>query len=233
MLPMDRMKKVKVTTVFEDRMDPWGTPSARSFALLLAALLIGSGCANRMPLKSLPESRRAGLHLVGKAEGEVKVRTESARGRNARQNGGTGGLIGIAVSEWVAGSTKAGNKPLLRRLREHNGYPEQAALDFAFRLQLNKAGLDWTEQAGEPTLALRLDAVGLQEMQRGYWRVHATVTGTLTDVNQKTIWTAEARACSSTLRSLEEFSREPEIYADDFRDAAEDATRQLVAGPIR
>ena len=230
---MEPMWNVKIVAVFEDRVGPWGTPSARGFALLLAALLIGSGCANRMPLKSLPESRRASLHLVGQADGEVKVRTESARGRNARQDAGSSGLIGIAVGEWVAGSTKAGSKPLLRRLREQNGQPEEAALDFALRLQLNKAGLDWTEQAGEPTLALRLDAVGLQEMQRGYWRVHATVTGTLTDVNQKKIWSAEVRACSSTLRSLEEFSREPEIYADDFRDAAEDATRQLVAGPIR
>ena len=205
----------------------------RALGLLLVTAAICGGCATRRPLTSLLHRGGSVVRVQKPSENSVPVTTESAHGHNARQASGGGGLIGLAVGELVATSTTGRSKPLMQELRRQTGCHEVTVLEQAIKTQLSKAGLAWSDETGDRTLAFRVNSVRLQELQRGFWQVCAEVTATVRDAEQKVIWRAYVNSNSLTLRSLEEFSRQPQLYADDFREAAEDASRQLVFGPIR
>lgn len=205
----------------------------RTLGVILLTVVIGSGCATRMPLASLPDVKSTVLRVEGKPDSIVRVTTESAAGHNARQHENNSGLVGIFVVNLIGSSTKGNSEAVLQELRRQTGSSEEAVLGQALQLQINKAGIPHSDQTGERTLTLQLDEVGLLEAQRGFWQVRARVTASIRDARQKDIWTVHVSSGNSKLRSLDEFSRQPQLYASDFREVAEDATRQLVFGPIR
>jgi len=200
--------------------------------LILFMTIAASGCVNRSPLKSLPQIEHSALHIGSQAHNNFGVVTEGGPGHNARQAGATGGLVGLGIGEWIAASSKAGSKSAIREIREQWSQ-EQADLALALKHQLDQAGLEWSPERGDHTLDVHLKRVSLNEMQRRFWRVSAQVTATLTDSQEKRIWKVHVTGTCPTLRSLNDFSRKPELYAEDFREAAADATRQIVIGPIR
>jgi hypothetical protein len=85
-----------------------------------------------------------------------------------------------------------------------------------------------------PTLELIVAAADIRQLERGdFVGAYAEVWAKLRNHKNKVVWFEIARSSSTKLRRRSEYQTNPGLYAEDFREAADDVARQLIDGPIR
>lgn len=165
----------------------------RAIGLIVLVVVICSGCATRMPLKSLSDANHTPLNVQSKTDGKAIVFTETVAARKTRQGSAQGGLVGVIVGGTVAYFTDKDSGAVLREIRQKAGCVEDDVFAQAVKQELKKSGFTLSDQKAGRALMLQLDGFGLEEMQCGFWQVRAYMTATLCDANQKKpIGTAQA-----------------------------------------
>jgi hypothetical protein len=200
--------------------------------LSLAALV--SGCITTRPLASLPEVKRFPIAVESTSKTNLHVVCLTARGRNAKQAGATGGLIGMLVAAGVGAGEESRGKEEVKRLHAGSGGTEVQRVTEEITNSLIRSGIQLSADGNAPTkLLINVESVGLQEVQRRFWVACVRVTARLRKPDAGESWSACASSTGTKLRRVEEFTADPGLYREDFWEAAEDVARQLVVGPIR
>jgi hypothetical protein len=93
-------------------------------------------------------------------------------------------------------------------------------------------------KTGETTpvsvLEIAVLRAGIVELERGgFFGVVGAARARLLGTDNNAVWGAIAQSHSNRLRRLEEYEKNPALYAEDFREASADIARQLIEGPIR
>jgi len=120
------------------------------------------------------------------------------------------------------------------QIRARSGIEERAVFEQSVRERL--AQLDHGASpvsTSAPTLKITIASVQISELERGcFWGVNATAAASLW-VGQKNIWSEVAESKSTHLHRYLDYLANPNLYAQDFREVANDLARQLINGPIR
>jgi hypothetical protein len=197
-------------------------------SILFAGLL--AGCSSTMPIAAIPE---IGSHHVTVVSGTTNISVVywTARGRNARLDAVNGGLMAMALGEWVGSGEETAGRKVLKN-GTVNTDRVRAQLADAVKHQLARANLLAADAGATARLTVSIHAVGLEEVQKGFWTPVLGVDARLDRPDQST-WRTSIYATGSHLRTVNEFAAHPALYSADLQEAIEDAANQLVNGPIR
>jgi hypothetical protein len=205
----------------------------RELAVLLGVVAIGGGCANA-PLRSVAVEKRAGARVVNSAaKAASEFSTANAQGmRTAGVDSGLGPALILGTS---AALSERGGVSWVSEVRGRSGIDEGAILAQRVRERIRQLGSEHaTETEHGPTLDVVVTEAGISELERGgFFGVTATALARLWSAEKKEIWSATAHSSSTRLRRREEYGANPALYAEDYREVADDLPRQVVQGPIR
>ena len=223
-----RSKKFEGFTRSQDRCTKGGMWFAVVFVVLFSV-----GCANA-PLRSVSAEKRAGARIIQSAP-PGSSRFATANSRTTRTAGVDSGLASALVLGTSAAISEQGGISWVSDIRAKSGVDEGMILAEKVRERVRLLGSEHAaERDGGPTLDVRVMTAGISELERGgFFGVTATALARLWSAEKKEIWNAEAHSSSTRLRRREEYSANPALYAEDFREVAEDLARQVVLGPIR
>ena len=161
---------------------------------------------------------------------DIRARTRERCGRRAQS-----GLIPGLILEASAGTVEGKGVPWVNAIRAKSGIYEADLLVDSVRERIHD--LNGTSSAGAgagPTLELVIKEAGVAELERGgFFGVFGVAQARLRSAENKELWNAQARSSSTRLRKQSEYDANPALYAEDFREVAQDIARQLVEGPIR
>src|SRR3954469_5038209 len=192
----------------------------------LVLLVACSGCAFRnAPLRAVPAGERLGAQVI-----ERKL-PDGSRGSEPTR------LFGTSAAEmrWM------------NRVRARSGISPEQMLTNAVRDRVRQLeGENTSASDGGPIVYVAVVWVAIEEIERGGF-VGVSVVGAASlrnaqnmigpasshDAQNKVVWHATAKSTSTHFRRRKEYEENPALYAEDFREAAEDLARQLVDGPIR
>jgi hypothetical protein len=206
----------------------------KAFPFQALVLIFLCGCVNHLPLTGLPNARQMMVHVEPSPDSKEKVVFSTALGRNAELAGSGGGLIGFLVGTGIAASDERGGAEIVRNIRATDGNFEPGMIVNAINAALRKSEIHVSDSAdANRTLLVRVNSVGLLEPQRNFWVVTANVSARLENTNKTSIWSATVDSTGTHTRRMDDFARDPSLYAKDFEEVADDIARQLIAGPIR
>ena len=191
----------------------------------LSLLIFLSGCAVPKAFLDLPAEQRQSVRFNHEIKQSPRVRFASDGARTAREFGG----IGLAIAGSIERSTNAYGKA-----SSLVGSFEVGMIHDRFVHKLSAAGQDIENAAaGALRLELRVQAVGLREVERERFVPFADAVGRLFGNDGKELWNAHAQSSGPRPRAIAEFRETPELYRDDFEEVARDLANQLVEGPVR
>ena len=195
--------------------------------------LLCSGCATRPPFRSISQADRAGTQVIN-ATPRAASSYSSANSRSLRQSGSESGLLPGLIMGAAASSVEGKGVPWVDSIRSRSGLDEADLLTANIQERVQKLAAPNTETSAGPVLEVTSKEAGIAELQRGGYsgpvgRVHARLRNSA----NKELWSAEASSTSTQLRRREDYDTNPALYAEDFRQVAEDLARQLIDGPIR
>lgn len=191
------------------------------------------GCASTVPLAAVPQAKAASVNVECAPRTNAAIVFSTARGRNARQDSGSAGLIGMSVAAMIGSDEEAKGKELFKKEIGIDLESEVRLLAEATRTRLAQSGfLLATNAAATNRLVLQIDSIGLRETQKGCWSPFLQVTARFQSDNN-VLWKTFVTSTGSHLRHVNEFTRNSGLYQDDSRELVDDVARQLVDGPIR
>jgi hypothetical protein len=195
--------------------------------------LLCTGCATRQPFRSLPAGERRGAQVL-----DVTPRSassySSADSRALRETGAQSGLLPALIMSAAAETVEGKGLPWVSSIRAQSGLDEANVVTESIRQRVRMLDASNMETNGGPVLEVFVQEVGLAELQRGgYFGAVGMVLARLRNANGKELWSGVARSTSTRQRRREEYDAKPGLYAEDFREVAEDIARQLIDGPIR
>jgi len=203
----------------------------RSFAGFLLAVVLCSGCATGKPFRSVPAGDRAGtevIHVTPRAASSYS----SANSRALNDAGAQSGILPGLIMGAAAGTIEGKGSSWVNSVRARGGLDEAEVVVASIQERVRR--LDAANTNAGPIMEVAVTEVGIAELQRGgYFGAVGGVQARLRTAANKELRSGEARSSSTRLRRREEYDAKPELYADDFREVAEDIARQLIDGPIR
>ena len=134
----------------------------------------------------------------------------------------------------AASSVEGKGVPWVDAIRSRSALNEAELVTASIQERVRSLDAANADAAAGPVLEVTLKEAGIAELQRGGFfgavgRVHARLRNSA----NKELWSAEATSSSTQLRRREDYDTNPALYAEDFRQVAEDLARQLIDGPIR
>jgi hypothetical protein len=204
----------------------------KSVLFIVVLVLLGTGCSSTRPLSAVPEAKQSDLVLEINSSSKPKIICETARGKNARQAGAGDGLLGVIISRTIGANEEAEGVKLVRQFCSENCQEETQTVLNAVKTRLARAGMNVSD-TGSNKLTIRTTALGVREVHRGFWVPFVQVSAKLAAGEEANRWKTFASSSGTKPRALKEFSMNPDLFKQDFAEAADDVARQLVQGPIR
>lgn len=206
----------------------------RVLALVVLAGLAGGGCTTgTVPLRSVHNVNSMVLSIQDKSDTKVVLGSESSSSRIGKEAAVNSGLLSLAIADGVIMATGHKDRAQAIHSQQSTNFSEPSILEQVIETQLALAGISYTNAEQKPKLAIDLKSVNFREVERGFWEVHLSVSAEIVNSSGETAWSVSVVGNSATLRRWNDFTNQPDLYVKDFREAATDAARQLVRGPIR
>lgn len=202
----------------------------------LIVSLCGGCAAPRAPLRSVPVSQRAGARVIDvtsrlkrDSTGFGTANTQALRAA-AQQTG----LVPALILRGSAANIEGKGIPWVNEIRAKSGIHEPDTIVESVRERIAKLdGQAGNGASDGPLLEVFVVQIGIAELERGgFFGVTGEAQANLKAAD-KLLWKARARSTSTHLRRTADYDANPALYAEDFREVAQDIARQLVEGPIR
>lgn len=185
-----------------------------------------------MPISAVPEVKPASVAVECNVKTNAAIVFSTARGRNARQDSASAGIIGMTVGALIGSGEESSGKKLFESKIGIDKDLEVRLVNDAIQSRLRRNALLATNETEQVKLFVRLDAIGLQETQKGYWTPFLEVNAKLMK-SGGSIWETSVSSTGLRSRQVSEFTTDPKLYQADLQDAIDDVAKQLVDGPIR
>lgn len=173
------------------------------------------------------------LSIDDKSDAQVFLGKESSSSQIGKEAAVNNGLLSLAIAEGVIKATEHKEQTQALHTQQATNFSEPSILQQVIESQLDRAGISYTNTEQKSKLTIDLKSVKFREIERGYWEVHLSVNAVIINSSGEIVWSANVIGNSAIQRRWNDFTNQPHLYVKDFCEAAADAARQLVRGPIR